>query len=198
MSDIDALRARLRKVKRDIENHLPDIALTMTISAKTLVERKIRDVGFGAQYSNNKLPAFFFEGKAKSNAGEAYVKRKEKEDAKNTHVIKVNGEWVKVYGDEVGMTWGDLRRAEGLPTDHVDLGFTNKMWAGIGPMEPYYQNGIIVCPLGANSTEAVKKLNWNRERYGDFFAKVLQTKEMEILRDVVIGEIKQIFTNNGF
>lgn len=178
MPDINDLRARLLKLKQEIQQALPDIALTNTITAKALVERKIREVGFGAKYSNNKLPAWFFLHKEKSKAGEAYIKSKIK--------------------DKERMNWSDLRQAEGLPVDHVDLSFTNKTWAGLGPQQPYFEGDIIICRLGGNTVEVVNKLNYNRIRYGDFFGKVLGKKEVDILTTSVLAQIGVILKNNGF
>lgn len=186
MADINDLRIRLANVKKQVQEALPDMALTNTIAAKALIERNIRDIGFGAHYSNNKLPAWFFEGKAKSKAGEAYIKSVEKRDQSAKE------------GDDTGMTWAELRTAEGLPTDHVNLSFTNKMFAGLGPLQTYFVNGVIYCPLGGSTQEVVDKLNWNRERYGDFLGKVLTNKELEVLRDVILETIGGILKNNGF
>jgi hypothetical protein len=187
MADLNDLQRRLQKVRQEILNSLPDLSRLNTITAKALIERKIRQQGFGAMYSGNKLPAWFFDGKEKSNAGAAYIESVKKKDeaAKD--------------GEETGMTWADLRRAEGLPTDHVDLGFTNKMWAGMGPQTPYYKGeGQIVCPLGGNSAEVVNKMNWNRDRYGDYLGKSLGPEEIKILTQVMLEQIQLIFKNNGF
>lgn len=186
MANLEDLKRRLKQVKNEIEKKLPDFAVQNTIEAKALIERNIRAVGFGAHYSGNKLPTWFFEGKAKSGAGEAYIERIKKQDAKLPE------------GEEGGMTWADLRKAEGLPTDHVDLSFTNKMYAGMGPQEPYFNGGIVVCPLGGNTVEVVNKLNWNRDRYGDFLGKMLTPKELDLLRVILLEHVDLIFKNNGF
>lgn len=183
---IDDIRRQLQRVKQELNEKLPDFALINTITAKALIERNIREFGFGAHYSGNKLPTWFFDGRAKSKAGEAFIKAQEKRDA------------AAKEGDDTGMTWADLRRAEGLPVDHVDLGFTNKMWAGLGPQRPYYEGGRLHCPLGGSTKEVVDKLNWNRDRYGDFLGKVLTKKEIDILREVLTDEIAKVFENNGF
>ncbi len=194
MADIDDLIKRLQAVREEFISALPDIAVETTITAKALVERNIREIGFGAQYSNTKVPAWFFLHKAKSNAGEAFIEKKIKQDEKGTKTK----DGKKIYPPDEGMAWRDLREAEGLPVDHVDLSFTNKLWAGLGPQEPFFEGQIIRCPLGGNTQEVINKLNWNRARYGDFFGKVLQQKEIDILTGVVVDRVRQIFFNNGF
>lgn len=194
MADINELRQRLENVRQEVLNQLPDIAVSNTIVAKALVERNIREIGFGAKYSGNKLPAWFFLGKEKSNSGKAFIEKKKKED--ESKATTKNG--VTTYAEDAGMTWSDLRKAEGLPTDHVDLGFTNKMWAGLTPAAPYYANGVLMCPLAGNSAEVVDKLNWNRDRYGDFFGKVIGEKEIAALTAAAMGKINVILKENGF
>lgn len=186
MASTTDLLDRIKKARQEILQVLPDIATRNTVVAKALIERAIREKGFGAMYSNNKLPTWFFDGKEKSNAGKSFIAAQKKKDATADE------------GEEVGMTWEDLRRAEGLQTDHVDLGFTNKMWAGMGPQQPFYNGKTIVVPLGGNTREVVDKMNWNRDRYGDYLGKMLGAKEIEILSGVALDEIGLILKNNGF
>lgn len=194
MPSIEELKAQIHQVRQQLFQQLPDIALRNTIIAKGMAEKNIREIGFGAKYSGNKLPAWFFDGKQKSDAGKAYIKRVEKRDEKNA--TTKNG--VITYAEDSGMTWAELRQAEGLPIDHVDLGFTNKMWAGLGPQEPYFRGTMIICPLGGSTREVVDKLNWNRQRYGDFLGRVLGETELEMLTLVARNRLKKVFTDNGF
>lgn len=185
MADIQELGNKIRAIREAIKTALPDLAIQNSINAKSIIERNIRVVGFGAQYSGNKIPAWLFEGKEKSNAGKNYIESVKKKDAKAKE------------DEDQGMTWADLRMAEGLPTDHVDLSFTNKMWAGITPLKPYYENGILYAPLGGTTQETVNKLNWNRDRYGDFMGKMLGDKELEALRNATLRSIDTIIRENG-
>lgn len=188
------LLQQIKQAKADLQNALPELALRNTIAAKALVERNIREFGFGAQYSNNRIPAFRFLGQEKSKAGERFIRQRMKEDDKNATIV--NGE--KIYAEGAGMTWAELRQAEGLQADHVDLGFTNKMWAGMQPQEPYYSGGVIICPLGGNSVEVINKWTWNNLRYGNFFGKALGEKEIEALTAALVEQVGLILRKNGF
>jgi hypothetical protein len=194
MPDISELLRQIRQAKADLKNALPELATLNAINGKSLAERKIREVGFGAKYSGNRVPAWYFIGEHKSKAGEAYILKKQAYDEKNAKMV--DGE--KVYAEDAGVTWAELRQAEGLQTDHVDLGFTNKMWAGLVPEAPYYEGGKIVCQLAGNTVEVINKLSWNFQHYGDFFSKVLTEKEIEIMSAALAEEIKLILINNGF
>ena len=191
MADIDVLRQRLKNIRQQMETALPDIAVILTMSAKALAEKTIRDEGFGAQYSTKHVPAFFLLGKEKSNAGRNFIENKIKQDEKNTHVQ----DGVKYYPADDGLNWKELREAEGLPTDHVNLSFTNKMWAGIGPQDVQVRGGVYVCPLGGSTAEVVDKLKWQFSRYGDFFSKVL-VPQMPLLQQTVITEVQKVLKAN--
>lgn len=194
MPDINELLRRIKQVKADFKNALPELAVLNALEGKALAERKIRQIGFGAKYSNNRVPAWYFLGEWKSKAGEAFVKKKMEYDEKNAKVV--DGE--KVFADDAGITWAELRQAEGLQVDHVDLGFTNKMWAGLVPEAPYFEGAKIVCQLAGNSVEVINKLSWAFQHYGDFFAKVLTEKEIDILTASLAERASLILSNNGF
>lgn len=194
MAELNDLIQQIQNIRQQLQQALPDIALANTVIAKALVERKIRNIGFGVKYSNNRVPAWFFLGKELNGTGKAFLAAKIKKDELETHTQ----DGVKYYGEENGITWAQFRQAQGLPVDHVNLSYTNKMWAGIGPQQPYFENGVIICPLGGNTVEVVNKLNWNRDRYGDFFGKVLGKDEVQILTVAVVERVNQIFIDNGF
>lgn len=177
MADLNDFTNRLHSIREAMRQRLPDIAVLMTMTAKGLAERNIREAGFKAVYSSYEVPAFFLKGKAKTKAGEALVE--------------------KNIDDGVDMNWADLRRGEGLQAGFVDLSFTNKMWAGMFPRNPYWEGDKVFAPLGGNNEEVIDKMNWNKERYGDFIGKVLTKKEIELLFEVVRDEIDKIFEEFG-
>ena len=177
MAGIDDLQIRLRNARQAILQALPDIAIENTISAKDIIENKIRKVGFGVKYSDNKVPAWFFLKSTLNNTGLKFIQKKI-EDKEETN-------------------WQELKSAEGLPTGHVDLSHTNKMWASLTPMEPQISGNRIIVGLGSGNQEGAKVLNYNRARYGDFMGQVLGKPEMQILGEVVLAKIGQILQDNG-
>lgn len=194
MATIADLQERLREAKKELLAALPELAIENTINGKALAERKIREIGFGAKYSGNRVPAWYFVGQQLNKAGENYLINKTKLDEKNSKIV--NGE--RVYAPDSGVTWGELRQAQGLQVDHVDLGYTNKMWAGLVPEAPYFEDGKIICQLAGNNTEVINKLSFNFQRYGDFFAKVLGPKEIEVMTLALADKINTILINKGF
>jgi hypothetical protein len=194
MPDISELQRQIREARQAVLNALPEIATENAINAKALAERKIRQVGFGAKYSGNRVPAFYFIGEELNAQGRKYLEDKIKKDEKETHVQ----DGVKFYSEDNGLTWGEFRKAQGLQADHVDLGYTNKMWAGLVPEAPFYQEGKIICRLAGNSVEVINKLSWNYKHYGDFFAKVFGPPELQALTAATVDRIRIILINHGF
>lgn len=172
MATITDLKNNLAKARKDIEASLPNIVREFAMSAKVLAERNIIEEGFGKEYSKNELPAFFFEGKELNNAGKAFIKKKKKA-----------GE---------GLTWAALREAQGLPTDHVTLSYSNEMWRGVIVVEVQKNGTKIIAMLGSTTKSGKDKMQWNFERYGDFIMKALGAKEKGFLSEQATDDILQI------
>ncbi len=177
MPDINDLKKKFQEVREAIYKELPDVVLLLTVTAKSIAEKKLRQQGMGAKYSETTYPAFFLEGKEKSGAGKKYIE--------------------KAIEDDVEVNWKGLRQAEGLPTDFVNLSFTNKMWAGMGPQTPYWKDGVVYSPLGGNTIEVVNKMNWNYDRYGDFLGKQLGKDEIAVLQVVAKNKVIKILKLKG-
>lgn len=198
MADLKDLKADLIKIREAVILALPEIALKLTLSAKALAERKIKDVGFGRTYSGVKYPAWFLHGKelnlkgtkfledrgvhpSTGTQGEAKKKRKKKGEEQESFDTLTN--------------WKEFRDAQGLQTEHVDLSYSNKMFAAMGPVNPEQRGDIFLAPLGGTNKEAQDKMNWNFERYGDFIGKSLDENDIKILEEVVAEEVVQIMNN---
>lgn len=194
MPDINDLKERLKQIREAVEAKLPDIAVTLTVSAKALAERKIKDKGFAAVYSTNKIPAWFLHGKELNAAGTKWL-----ENHGVNPTTGAQGEGKKKRRKKKGdpdpgsydtlTNWKEFRNAQGLQTDHVDLSYSNKMWANMQPVRVEQKGAIIVAPLGATNKEAQDKMNYNRERYGDFIGKALDDEDRQTLTEVVVGEV---------
>lgn len=197
MPDIHEFKKKLKQIEEAVFQKMPEIAITLTLSAKALAERNIKEKGFGFKYSQNKIPAWFLHGKELNQKGTKFLedrgvhpdtgaqgegkkkRRKKGETADPGHFDKTTN-------------WGEFRSAQGLQTDHVDLSYSNKMFANMQPVHPYVSGYIYYAPLGATNTEAKDKMNWNRERYGDFIGKALTENDRNTLTEVVVGEILSV------
>lgn len=177
MPDLNELREQLRKLEDVLRLKLPEIVTLISLSAKAFAERNIKESGFGATYSHNEVPAWFFRDKELNNAGEAFVNKK--------------------IQDDEGMYWAELRAAQGLQTAHVDLTYRGIMWAGMLPEEAFEEGGIFRAPLAGGNKEVQNEMNWNRDRYGDFIGKALTPENFGTLLQVAYDEIIQLIEDSG-
>lgn len=174
-NDLQKLREDLRAMETRVREALPDIAIIITLSAKAISERHIKDQGFGVMYSTSKVPAWFLKGKERNAVGEKFIESK----------IKA--------GEETN--WQELRAAQGLQTGFVDLSYENEMWRNMQPAPPEVNGDVVTAPLAATNREAQNKMNWNRDRYGDFIGKSLTQEDYKNLGDIVITELLNVMKN---
>ena len=180
MADLNDFRRKVEELKAAIRSRLPEVATILTLSTKALAERKIKAQGFGAEYSQEKVPAWFLKGKELNASGASFIADVMAEpDPKDRYT-----------------NWGELRAAQGLQTDHVDASYTNKMWAAMGPLEVRETGNVYSAPLGATNREAQNKLNWNRDQYGDFIGQAIGPEEKAQLSIVVTEELKKIIDDS--
>lgn len=197
MADISEFKKRLKEIEEAVLQKAPDIAITLTLSAKALAERNIKDRGFGAKYSINKIPAWFLHGKELNQKGTKFLQDRGVDAGTGAQgepkkKRRKKGETADPGKFDKMTNWGEFRQAQGLQTDHVDLSYSNKMFANMQPVRVEQKGDIYLAPLGATNTEARDKMNWNRDRYGDFIGKALTEEDRNTLTDVVVGEVVAI------
>src|SRR5690349_20031031 len=73
MPDINKFKKRLKQIREIVSERLPDVAIVLAMSAKALAERRIKDKGFAAVYSQNKYPAWFLHGKELNQKGTKFL-----------------------------------------------------------------------------------------------------------------------------
>lgn len=182
MKTIDDFIEDITRASRDLPDVMGKTAESMAATAKAVAQLTIEQQNILGSYSTAKVPAFFFEGKELNGTGASYIasKMSEKEPKKRV------------------MNWADLRRAQGLQTNHVDLTYTGEMWRGLLPQAYTIDGGIISSTLSHNNADGQDKLNWNRQRYGDFIRKALNTPENKALIDGVAADEFNRFLNIYF
>lgn len=171
MPDLKELIENLKAIESELPEVLKRATEIMAHDGKALAERIIKDKGFGALYKDYDLPAWYYEGKEINRRGWNYIHQ--------------------MYDKDEGFAWQDLRQAQGLQINFVDLSYTARMWTGMRPEPVQEQDGKYFCFMGHNDNEGRKKMNWNFERYGDFIGIALQGQE-EILKEVAIDNVLQL------
>lgn len=196
MATLKDLNTQLERMKEAITQELPGIVTTVVVTAKALAEREIKENGFGATYSRGKYPAFFLYGKQLNQKGESFLKAHGvNTEGKQTDKVQKGKKDTKralTYAERL-TNWAEFREAQGLQVEHVDLSYSNKMFANMGPGEPEISGTKVTVLLGATNQEAQKKMNYNFIRYGNFIQKALiSEKQQQLLREVMRREILTI------
>jgi hypothetical protein len=197
MPDINALKEKLKQIEEAVLQKAPEIAITLTLSAKALAERNIKDKGFGYKYSQNKIPAWFLHGKELNQKGTKFLQDRGVDAGTGAQgepkkKRRKKGETAEPGQFDKTTNWAEFRSAQGLQNAFVDLSYSNKMFANMQPVRVEQKGDLYLAPLGATNTEAQDKMNWNRDRYGDFIGKALTEEDRNTLTDVVVGEVVAI------
>lgn len=174
MESSEDLRNKIIQLKENIATILGPAATTVTLTGKALAERTIKQRGFGAQYQETAVPAWFNKGKGLNKKAEKRIQDENDNE---------EGGW---------LSWKEIRKEAGLQTDYVDLSYSNEMWRGMAPQQPYLENNMLIAPLAHNNTEGQNKMDWNRDRYGNFIQKVLEGENEELMAQVGVEESTKI------
>jgi len=167
----------LKALDEAVRLKLPDVAVLISLTAKAFSERTIKDKGFGEVYSQTTVPAWFMDGKELNNAGSNFIAKKKK------------------AGEQTN--WSEFRAAQGLQVGHVDLSYSNTMWASMQPEEPREEGGIIRAPLAGGNVESQNKMNWNYDRYGDFIGEALTPENFQVMMQMIYDEIIRVIQDSG-
>lgn len=177
MSDLADLIKQLKAFRDAIPEVMPQVATSVSMSAKALAERTIKDKGFGFMYSQVDVPAWFFKGKELNKRGLAYIESLEK-NADDENPALTN--------------WGEFRSSQGLQSKFVDLTYSGKMFASMYPQDVQIDLFKYVAPLGSTNKEGRDKMNYNYERYGDFIGEALKGDNEDILYNVAYDELVRL------
>lgn len=177
MDDFDDILNKLKEIRDALPAVLLETATSMSLTAKAVAERTIKDKGFGASYSSEKYPVWFLDGKELNKTGIAFIESVKK-GVKDDEVAESN--------------WAEFRGAQGLQNKYVDLTYTGKMWAGMFPQEARIENYNYIAPLGHNNLEGQKKMDYNFKRYGDFIGSTLTGDNLDLLYTVMSDEIYRL------
>ena len=197
MPDISVFREKLKALAELVRQELPNMATNLTLNAKALAERRIKESGFNAHYSTTPIPAWFFHGKELNGKGTKWLQQHgvndEGKSGEATHKKgkkRKKGE-AEEKVDRLG-TWEEFRQAQGLQGSFVDLSYSNKMWAAMGPLGVIINGNFYSAPLGAGNQQAQQEMNYNFARFGDFIGKGLQSEDFNILAVGVADDLKRV------
>lgn len=178
MADLNDLKQTLQRIIEALPEVLPQVATSMSLTAKAVSERIIKDRGFGYTYSENEFPVWFLTGKELNGRGLNFIKTVQKE--------------AETLDIDPTANWMQFRGAQGLQTAFVDLTYSGKMWAGMFPQAVKVDGTQYIAPLGNNTVEGQQKMNWNYERYNDFLGAALSGEGIDTVYDVGYAEFMRL------
>lgn len=178
MNEFDDLIEIMKAVRDALPEAISEAAVSVSLTAKAVAERTIKEKGFGKTYSQEEYPVWFLAGKELNKKGTYFI------------------ESVKEEADRMDIdptaNWEQFRGAQGLQTGFVDLSYSNKMWAGMFPGDVKVDGTRYIAPLGHNNREGQAKMNYNYERYGDFIGSTLTGENLDLLYTVASDEIYRL------
>jgi hypothetical protein len=178
MADLFDLAAKLERIKLEISDNLQAIAAEMANSAKAIAQRNIIDHGFGADYSDHGVPAFWQKGRGLNKAGNSFIDK-------------------QIAAGDMDLPWKEIREAQGMPTDHVDLYYSGDMFQNMVVVETVIQGYAATGRIGGKTDTAQDKMNWNYDRYGDFINKALPEADRLFIKEIAGDKINEILKQIG-
>lgn len=114
----------------------------MAVTGQSLIQDRIQERGIpGRQYSTNKLPSFFFEGRGLNAKGRKVAKE--------------------------GISYKEFRQNNGLQTDHVDFTFSGRMFGGTRLLRVQVAGTSFVAQVGGTDRETDEKLGYLLKQFGN-------------------------------
>jgi hypothetical protein len=152
MPDINALKEKLKQIEEAVLQKAPEIAITLTLSAKALAERNIKDKGFGYKYSQNKIPAWFLHGKELNQKGTKFLQDRGVDAGTGAQgepkkKRRKKGETAEPGQFDKTTNWAEFRSAQGLQNAFVDLSYSNKMFANMQPVRVEQKGDLFLAPI---------------------------------------------------
>jgi hypothetical protein len=172
------IKSILSSFNAQLDEQCTRTAERMAVTGISLVVERIQSRGVeGAEYSDNRLPAWYIKGKELNSGGIAYFDKHNK------------------AGD--GVTWGENRAAQGLQNSYVDLTYSGRMLGSWVVLKVEKGRGRFVSRTGSTDSEGDAKLAYQVLRYGpETFEPTLaeQAEVDEIAKDDLEAFLKRFFS----
>lgn len=179
MADIEDVIRTLEETADQLEQEIPVLLLEQQVTAKSLVQDRVQETGKDAkgkqlgEYSDTKVPAFFFFGVGKKST-----------DAK----LK------KLQMEGKGISYSDFRRLDGKQNKHVDLTFTGRLWRETGLKAQTSDKKRSTIIIGQTSERSEKIAGYLEKRYGNFLA--LNSEEIAEISENLTLDVEEIINTN--
>lgn len=177
----------LQKFSQNIAQALPAINEKVALNAYAMMRNRIIEDGtIGenkslGEYSDHKLPTFFFKGKELNSKGRKALETADKK--------------------QEGISYKEWREANNRPTEHVTMSFSGTTLNDIGVTKSLMEGIRIVTIVGpknsktrmdGKTTEEI--VGYLQEMYGDFIKP--NKEEMKLLQDTLSIEVNKVIQKN--
>lgn len=167
------INSAIENTAEEMKSVMQEAALT----GKALITRRVQNIGLNKQYSNQKLPTYFFRGKALNSGGRTLYEKARKEGG--------------------GISYREWRVANGLPVNNVRLTYSGKMFQGWNAARSERNRFIIRGLVGGINREVRDKLKWNKSRFPNFDKPNPEEKKL-IKEQLIRPRLKEILEQNLF
>lgn len=175
--DENAFLSNLRALRQRLETELPNVLLATVVDTTSQIRNRSIENGIfvdaiegaKATYSTNEIPTFFFKAKVKNQGGRDYLKN-----------------------NPLG-TWHDFKQAQGMPGQYVNLSYTGRFWANLGP-GPLIQLGRVYSfEVSVSDGEVLKYADYLVDNYGEFYqpTQAEEKESREVMKDQLERFVKQ-------
>lgn len=142
---LQALRSALPAIAETVARVSAESAVAV-VKNRSIQEGIDRDgrPGNKAKYSDKRVPSYWLQGKELNQAGRDYLKQ------------------------NALANWYGLRQAQGLPSDKVNLSYSNQMWKQYGVIRVTVRGAGFVAEVGISGSRS-DVFEQNEKQYGQFW-----------------------------
>lgn len=175
------LQQKIQRARAALANNLEREALRSGADIAAVVENRVVSTGRNAEgqpfspYSDKPVPAFWFYGRSRSNAGEKKVRDAAKK--------------------KQGVSYRQFRQFNGLNTGNKNFEFTGEMWQGFGVIGVrQVQPGVYEVTVGGKNERTRSLLGYHEAREGIDITEP-SAQEIRQLQTAIQARINQIIDN---
>lgn len=181
MGGLSDIRIQIQRQRAALSAALEPEALRAGADAAAVVENRIVTTGEKSEggrlspYSEKEVPAFFFFGRSRNNAGEQAVrsKAKKRED----------------------ISYREFRALNGLNTGVKNLEFTGEMWQGFGVVDvKTIRPGVAEVTIGGKNERTRSLLGYHSERENTEIT-APSKQELAQIQTGIVQRFKRIIEN---
>lgn len=182
--DLTAYQAELERGLKSYQAARSKASVAIALDGLAMIKKRVvtdgnkPEGGSYEDYSDNALPAWYFQGKSRAEqlAGGAKTYKNSGNSPPFNKLLKQKLKEGAQSFRGIGWSYKEWRDANNLQTDHKDFSFTGKMWKNTRVIIKSITTKGAVVTIAPTDPDSIQKLEWVEERDG----KVLDFSKSEI------------------